>query len=160
MVCKENPGIKLEQGQILYGPSHFSKVLFLLLEGSIRIYKTVGAQELTLEMIKAGTMFGQATLAARPQGAYAEAMEPSRVALLGLDVLKRLVHDKPEVALKIMELLSERLHLYESQMADIGLKEVPARLAGLILRLCESEGVVSRGAIGYPLAIPRSSWAR
>jgi CRP/FNR family cyclic AMP-dependent transcriptional regulator len=42
------------------------------------------------------------------------------------------------------------LHLYESQMADIGLKEVPARLAGLILRLCESEGVVSREGYRIP----------
>lgn len=49
-----------------------------------------------------------------------------------------------------MKLLSERLHLYGSQMADIGLKEVPVRLAGLILRLCESEGVVTRGGYKIP----------
>lgn len=47
------------------------------------------------------------------------------------------------MSLKIIELLSERLHLYGSRMVDIALKEVTARLAGLILSLVESPESVS-----------------
>ena len=137
------PVLRLERGQTLYTPRYAAGVVFLLLEGRIRLYKVAGGQELTLEVIEVGTMFGEVAFAARPQGAYAEALEPSRVGVVSLDSLGSLVRDRPEVALKIIGLLSERLHLYGSRMADIGLKEVPARLASLILRLVESEGIVT-----------------
>ena len=47
------------------------------------------------------------------------------------------------MSLQIASLLGERLDHYAERMVDIGLKEVPARLASLLLRLCESEGVVT-----------------
>ena len=59
------------------------------------------------------------------------------------DTFHRLVHDRPEVGLRATELLSQRLSFCEDRMADMGLKEVPARLAALVLHLCESEGVVT-----------------
>ena len=137
------PDLYLERGQILYTPRYTAEVVFLLLEGRMRLYKVVGGQELTLDVVEVGTMFGEVAFATRSQGAYAEALEPSRVGLVGLESIGRLVRSKPEVGLKIIELLSERLHLYGSRMADIGLKEVPARLASLILRLVQSEGIVT-----------------
>jgi CRP/FNR family transcriptional regulator len=140
---RRTPEVYLDRGQTFYTPAYASRILFLLLEGRIRLYKAVGGQELTLEVIEAGTIFGEATFAGRPQGVYAEALEPSRVALAGLDGLERLVRTRPEVGLKIIELLSERLYLYGSRMADVALREVPARLASLVLRLVESEGVVT-----------------
>ena len=137
------PDLYLERGQTLYTPRYTAEVVFLLLEGRIRLYKVVGGQELTLDVIEVGTMFGEMAFATRSQGAYAEALEPSRIGLMGLDSLRRLVYDRPAVGLKIIELLSERLYLYGGRIADIGLKEVPARLASLILRLVESEGIVT-----------------
>lgn len=137
------PDVRLERGQILFTPRYTSEVIFLLLEGRIRLYKVVGGRELTLDVVEAGTMFGEVSFAGQPQGAYAEALERSRVAFVGLDQVRRLAHDRPEVGLKIIERLSARLHLYANRMTDIGIKEVPARLASLILRLAESEGLVT-----------------
>jgi CRP/FNR family cyclic AMP-dependent transcriptional regulator len=134
----------------LYTPAHQSRTLFLLLRGRVRVYRVVEAREITLGVVGAGEMFGEAVLTnRRRQGAYAQAMKTSKVALMSHDTLYRLVRDKPEVGLKAMELLSERLSFYEDRMADIGLKEIPARLAGLILHLVQSEGVVT--AEGYQI---------
>lgn len=134
----------LDPGQVLYTPAYQDKILFLLLRGRVRVYRVAGGREITLGVVRAGGMFGEAALTpGRCQGAYAQAAEPSKVALMSLGTLHRLVRDRPEVGLKAMELLSERLAFCEDRMADIGLKEVPARLAGLILHLCESEGVVT-----------------
>ena len=144
------PEVHLERGQILYGPYHRSNVLFLLLRGRVRIYKVVGGQELTLSVVGAGETFGEAMLTRRRQGAYAQAVETSEIALISLNTLRRLVHDKPEVGLKAVSLLSERLSFYESKMTDIGLKEVSARLANLLLRLVESEGVATHEGYRIP----------
>jgi CRP/FNR family transcriptional regulator, cyclic AMP receptor protein len=61
--------------------------------------------------------------------------------------LERLVLEKPEVGLKIIHLLSERLRHYETRLEDITLKDVHSRLASIIVMLVESEGV--RTGTGY-----------
>lgn len=139
------PEMRLDRGRILYTPTHRSGVLFFLLRGRIRVYKSATeGREITLGMIRAGGMFGEAAFTAgRCQGSFAQAVEPSEVAMMSRDTFCSLVRDKPEVSLKAMELLSERLSFCEDRMADIGLREVPARLAALVLHLCESEGVVT-----------------
>ncbi len=108
------------------------------------MYRVAEGREITLGVVGTGGMFGEATLTAgRRHRAYAQAAEPSEVALMGRDTFHRLVHDRPEVGVKATELLSQRLSICEDRMADMGLKEVPARLAALVLHLCESEGVVT-----------------
>jgi CRP/FNR family transcriptional regulator, cyclic AMP receptor protein len=143
------PEVRLNEGQLFYTPSHFARVLFLLLEGRMRIYKMVSERELTLDVVESGTMFGEATLAGQSEGAYAETLEPSRIALLSLNVLGEIVRSHPEVGLRVAELLAQRLRLYADKLADIALKNVPARLAGLLLWLVEIEGTVS--AQGYSI---------
>jgi CRP/FNR family cyclic AMP-dependent transcriptional regulator len=61
-----------------------------------------------------------------------------------------LVLEKPEVGLKIMHLLSERLRRYETRLEDITMKDVRTRLASIIVMLVESEGV--RSGAGYRIA--------
>jgi CRP-like cAMP-binding protein len=81
-------------------------------------------------------MFGEAALTSRQrQGAYVQAMEPSDVVPMSLDIFRRLVREKPEVGLKAIELLGERLYFYESKMVDMGLKVISAHLANLLLHL-------------------------
>jgi CRP/FNR family transcriptional regulator, cyclic AMP receptor protein len=95
-------------------------------------------------VVGAGTVFGEMSLTAqRLENAYAEAMESAVVCKMKRHDLKRLMMDKPQVGLKVMNVLSERLCLAEDRMEDIALKDVPARLASFILQLIESEGVVT-----------------
>ena len=47
---------------------------------------------------------------------------------------------EPELALGVMALLSARLRAFVGQIAQLGLKEVPARLAGYLLLLRASQG--------------------
>src|SRR3712207_1152514 len=63
--------------------------------------------------------------------------------------VERLFLVKPEVCLQLVHLLSDRLTTYETRMEDIALKEVPARLASLILLLIESKGI--RTPAGYKI---------
>jgi len=139
------PDTHFHRGQILYAPKERSEALFMLKKGRVRIYR-VGpdGREFTLTVVGAGTVFGEMSLTAqRLENAYAEAMEPAIVCKMRRQDLERLVLDKPQVGLKVMSVLGERLSLAEDRMEDIALKEVPARLASLILQLVESEGVMT-----------------
>src|SRR5215217_5656799 len=139
------PDTHYRRRQILYAPKERSEALFMLKKGRIRIYR-IGpdVREFTLTVVGAGTVFGEMSLTAqRLENAYAEAMESAVVCKMRRQDLERLVMDKPQVGLKVMSVLSERLSHTEDRMEDIALKEVPARLASFILQLVESEGVMT-----------------
>src|SRR5215207_3519448 len=138
------PERDFHSGEIVYVPGDASEVVFLLLAGRIRLYGMAWDQELTFEVIQGGSMFGIAALMEQPEAEYAQALEPSRVGLLSLQSFWRLVGQTPEVNARVMGMLGERLRRNRSRMTDIALKEVPARLANLILDLVEGEGIVTR----------------
>jgi CRP/FNR family transcriptional regulator len=71
------------------------------------------------------------------------ALIPSTVVSLRREELEDLIMRKPEVGLRLVRELAERLHASEARYAAIISKDVPARLATLILTLVDSEGVVS-----------------
>jgi CRP/FNR family transcriptional regulator, cyclic AMP receptor protein len=132
------------KGESVYAPGDASEVVFVLLTGSVRLYGMVGGQELTFDVLRAGTIFGIASLMERIQDEYAMALERSRVGVLSLNDFWHLVGQNPEINARLVKLLGERLRRSRSRMADIALKEIPARLASLILDLVQSEGVVTR----------------
>ena len=143
------PDQRLEPGQMFYGPEDHSEKLFLLQKGKIRIFRTTpDGREFTLAVVESGTVFGEMALTGQQlEGAYAEAMEPSQVSTMLRADLERLVLEKPEVGLKIMQVLSERLRRQETRLEDATMKDIHSRLAGIIVLLVESEGV--RSGMGY-----------
>ena len=141
--------IHLQRGEIFYTPEERSERLFVLESGKVRIFRTTpNGREFTLAIVESGTVFGEMALTGqRLEGAYAQAMEPSEVSTMAREDLEHLVLEKPEVGLKIMQLLSERLRRYETRLEDAHMKDVHSRLASIIVLLTESEGV--RTGAGY-----------
>src|SRR5215203_5251228 len=142
-LLERNAEINLGAGEVFYTPRQLDGKLFILKQGRVRIYKMESSREFTLEVVDAGTVFGEVAFTPHAlRDAYSEAMERSDV--------ERLIQQKPQVGLRMISLLAERLHYYETRMQDVTLKEVPARLASLILFLVESEGVQIPGEIRIP----------
>jgi CRP-like cAMP-binding protein len=143
--------INLGAGEIFYTPRQPDGKLFILIKGGVRIYKMDGGREFTLEVVNSGTVFGEVAFTDhRLRDAYAEATEPSILLAMERSDVERLILQKPKVGLRLVSLLSERLHYYETRIEDVTLKGVPARLASLILFLIESEGVQVPGEIRIP----------
>jgi CRP-like cAMP-binding protein len=150
-LLQRNAEINLQAGEVFYTPKQPDGKLFILKQGRVRIYKMESSREFTLEVVDAGTVFGEVAFTPHAlRDAYAEAMEPSILLAMERADVERLILQKPQVGLRMISLLSERLHYYESRMEDVTLREVPARLASLILFLVESEGVQVPGEIGIP----------
>ena len=150
-LLRRNAEINLSAGEVFYAPQEPDGKLFVLKRGRVRIYKVEDTREFTLEMVDAGTVFGE--MAFTPHAltdAYARAMEPSVLLALERVDVERLIQEKPQVGLRMISLLSERLRYYETRLEDVTLKGVPGRLASLILFLVESEGVQVPGEISIP----------
>jgi CRP-like cAMP-binding protein len=150
-LLQRNAEINLQAGEVFYTPQQPDGKLFILIKGQVRIYKMEGSREFTLEVVDAGTVFGEVAFTPhRLRDAYAEATESSILLAMERAEVERLILQKPRVGIRMVSLLSERLHYYETRMEDVTLKGVPARLASLILFLIESEGVKRPGEIRIP----------
>ena len=150
-LLRRNVEINLSAGEVFYTPREPDGKLFVLKRGKVRVYKAEGPREFTLEVVDAGTVFGEVAFTPHDlRDAYAEAMEPSILLAMERADVERLITEKPQVGIRMINLLSERLHYYEARLEDVSLKGVPARLASLILFLVESEGVQVPGEIRIP----------
>jgi CRP/FNR family cyclic AMP-dependent transcriptional regulator len=143
-LAHRTPQRSLQSGQIVYEKGDAPGPLFLLLKGRIRLYATAAGGELTFDLLQASTIFGESSLTERPHPETAQALEPALVGLLSLNAFWQLVRENPEVNARVMKLVVNRSCANRNRMMDIGLKEVTARLASLILDLISSHGVVTR----------------
>ena len=143
--------INLDSGETFFSPEDTTEKLFILKKGRVRIFRQSEGRELTLAEIEPGMMFGEMALTGqRIRGSYAQAIEPSVLISMSRTDLEHIIEETPQVGNRLVHLLSERLAAYESRMEDLTLKDVPARLANLILLLCEGEGVMTRQDVKIP----------
>jgi CRP/FNR family cyclic AMP-dependent transcriptional regulator len=149
------PDIYLRGGEDFYRPELHDGGLFLILEGRVRVYHTAPAgKEITLDLLGSGTvLWARGMELMSGQAMHAQAVGSSVLAFMGREDLERFVLNKPEVGLRLMDLLAQRLGSSNERMAEVAYKIVLSRLANQILRLLESEGVVDRrGGCKLPTA--------
>jgi CRP/FNR family transcriptional regulator, cyclic AMP receptor protein len=151
-LAKRCPDTHLEQGDVLYAPQDGTERLFILKQGRVQVYEVDrGGDEITLSVVEGGNVFGEMALTGQSLGGlYVRALASSTVVSLKREDLEGLIMKKPEVGLRLVRELAERLHASEVRYADIIGKDVPARLATLILTLVDSEGVVSSESYRIP----------
>jgi CRP/FNR family transcriptional regulator, cyclic AMP receptor protein len=148
------PDIHLRSGEDFYRPEEHDGGLFLIKEGRVRVYLTTAAgKEATLDLLGSGTVLWARRLQlVDAHAVHAQAVEPSVLAFLRREDLDRFILKNPQVGLRMMDLLAERLGSSNERMAEVAHKEVLSRLASQILRLLESEGVVDPEGYKLPAA--------
>ncbi len=129
--------VTARRGQHVYTPGETSEALFLLKTGRVRIYRlTADGKKLILSTLEPHTFFGDMPLAGqRMYGTFAEALDDCAICVLGRADLERLIQTRPQVAIRLLDIVSSRLLEAESVIEDFAFKGIPARLATLLLRL-------------------------
>jgi CRP/FNR family cyclic AMP-dependent transcriptional regulator len=129
-------------GKIFYAPEDTGETLFILKEGKVQLYRiSPDGRKIVTNTLGAGTIFGEMSLIG--QGMYqsfAEAMEECSVCKMDRADLERLLLAKPQVALRVLEVIGTRLVEVEARLEDIAFKTVAGRLASLLLRLMKEQG--------------------
>jgi CRP-like cAMP-binding protein len=127
------------KGQILYSQGDRAEVFFLLKSGSVRLYRlTPSGKRLELTVIEPGMFFGETLLFNESlRDAFAEVAEESLIFVMSSTDLKRLMREQPQVALRMIEVLSQRLAQYGTRLEEIAYRSVPARIGAVLLRLSQ-----------------------
>jgi CRP/FNR family transcriptional regulator, cyclic AMP receptor protein len=145
-LARRCPAFSVQGGEDFYSPDEHGDGLFFVLEGRVRVHLAApSGKETTLDLLGSGTVLWVRRFEVLHAGAVrVRAVGPTLLAFMGRDDLERFVLSKPEVGLRMMELLAERLGSTNERMAEVARRGVLPRLARQILRLLEGEGVVDR----------------
>lgn len=129
-------------GKIFYMPDETGEVLFLLKKGRVQLYRlSLEGKKIVVATLGPGAVFGEMSLVGQGMyNTYAEAADECVLCVMSRPDVERLMRERPQVALRIVEALGNRLIETERQLEDIAFKSIPARLAGLLLRLARDAG--------------------
>jgi len=129
------------KGQLLYSQEDRAEVLFLLKRGRVQLYRlTPSGKRLDLAVIEPGAFFGEMPLVGESlRHTFAEATEDSLICVMSRSDIERLMRERSEVALRMIEVLSRRLALCEARLEEMAYRSVPARIAAVLLRLSQRQ---------------------
>jgi CRP-like cAMP-binding protein len=119
--------------------------LYAVMRGTVKISSSsIDGREAVFNLIHAGEIFGEiALLDGRPRTADAVAMTDCSIMMIDRREFMPLVHEQPEVAIKLVELLCARLRHTSEQYEEMMFLDFPGRLAKALLRLAERIGAAS-----------------
>lgn len=137
------PMVTVPRGSVILRPGEAAQVLYLLKRGRVRLYRlTPDGRELTLAILGDGNVFGATeTVALGSPEMYAKAMDDALVCAMRQGDVERLLRAHPEVALRLVSLLSQRVCELESLVESLAHEDVRQRLLHLLLHLAGDFGV-------------------
>jgi CRP-like cAMP-binding protein len=132
----------LAAGEVLFEKGDVADALYAVRRGQIRIATgTDDGRRLTLNVLGSGDVFGEvALLDARPRTADAIAAEPTELFVVRRRDFLDLLEQRPAFAVKIIELLCERIRWMSDRMEEAVLLPVSTRLARRLVALAEDFG--------------------
>src|SRR5512136_1494359 len=114
--------------------------LWVVASDQVKIVKhTRDGQENLLEVLTAGEMFGGAGLLLAAHPATAVAMTATTALSIERGPYLQLIRKYPDIALRIIDLLGERLQA-AMKMRALAVERVDVRLANILLKLCDKAG--------------------
>ncbi len=125
------------RGKVFFQPEETTEVLFILKKGRVQFYKiSPDGKKLVVDTATSGTVFGEMSLLGQEmQNTFAEATDDCLLCVMSRRDVERLIMDKPQVGLRMMQLLSSRMRHVEDKLEALAFKSLAARLAALLLKL-------------------------
>lgn len=114
-------------------------------EGSAKAYKnTADGREQILYVFSEGDFFGEQNLFSGQSSTYSvEALQPVKTCNLSRKQFQELLYQFPEIAVKIIDELGNRMTRLEKALQSIGVRNVDSRIGGLLLEFAEKYGTMS-----------------
>jgi CRP-like cAMP-binding protein len=149
------------RGEVIFLEGDEGTALCLIAEGRIRIQLTgTDGREVVITVYGPGEIFGEmALLDGEPRSADAIAQEPSRVFWLQRDDFQAFLEDHPRAAMKMLAALSRRLRHTTRVVQDATFRDVPARLARVLMDLVARDGQPAEDGIRIETRMTQSDLA-
>ncbi len=133
---------KFKRGETIFFEGDPGTGFYMVATGKVKIFKTsLSGKEQILHIFGAGEPFGEVPVFHdQPFPANATALEKTSLIFFPRERFVELVYSMPSLVMNMLAVLSMRLRRFATQIENLSLKEVPARLAGYLLYLSVEQG--------------------
>ncbi|HDL18737.1 MAG TPA: Crp/Fnr family transcriptional regulator [Bacteroidetes bacterium] len=128
---------EIKKKQPIYLQGDPSEVLYFLKKGRVKITRLdESGKEITLTLLEPGEIFGELGMFSEaPRESNAVTMEDTRLCMVRRKDFEKMMADRSDLSLKITKLMGLRLRQFETKLDELLFRDVPSRLARLLIRL-------------------------
>ncbi len=122
--------LEFKRDQFIYLPDDAASFIYMIASGRVRLgHYTEDGQEVTTAILTQGEIFGELAVAGEEiRSDYAQAVEPTKVCSLTVQVLKDLMFENRELSFKILKLVGLRLMKLERKIELLVFKDARTRI--------------------------------
>ena len=123
--------------------------MMAVIRGRVKICaRSVDGKELVINILRKDDLFGEiALLDGEPRTADAVALEETDLLVLERSKFIPILMDNPDIALRLLSFMCQRLRITNEHLEDALFLEAPARLARCLLRLVPSHGKPAQSGV-------------
>jgi CRP/FNR family transcriptional regulator len=149
------------KNDMIFSEGDTANTLFFINEGKIKIYKnTKDGKEQILYVLSEGDFFGELHLIKPSKyGFNAKAIVDAKICTLTKDEMKEIMMKNPDISIKLLESIGERLSKVENLAQNLATNDVDSRMAYLLMDLMEKYGDASEEKVSIKLPLSREDMA-
>lgn len=145
-----------KKGEIVFNEGDKSDRLYLITKGKMKVYRfTKEGKEQIIYLMSEGEFIGDLNLIQEDVFSFsATAIENLEVCILKKEDFDKLIYERPEISMKIMQSMYQRVKILENLVQRLGSKDIEERIAGLLLSLIKNFGkpIEKRVELKIPLS--------
>lgn len=140
----EKYGKSMPSGTVIFNEGETGNEMFIIHEGRVRISKKVRSIETTLAELGKGDFFGEMAILERgPRSATAVALTDLKVLVLDEKTFELLLKSNPEVPLRMMKKMAERLRSADNRIETLLFKDSTSKVVDMISKMAKKRGIES-----------------
>lgn len=134
---------------------------FVVKTGSVKVTRPIATgEEAIIDSLGSGEFFGEmALLDGRPRSASVAALEPTQVIVLYRADFIDFLHSHPVAMREIIVVLADRIRRLNDRVEDLVYRDLPARLARLLLQWVEERGEAAEDGIHVHIPMTQAELA-
>lgn len=159
---------RYDKGQVLFEADVPAHGFFAPIEGRVKIFRTSpSGKEQILHVFGPGEAFGEVPVfEGGTFPAHGQAIEKCKALFFPRIEFEKMIKEDPDLAMKMMAMLSQKLRILVNKIDDLSLKEAPSRVASYLLLLRSSQDSntfkldLPKGQIAYYLGTIQETLSR
>lgn len=102
--------------EVLYTPFEVTDSIYILKRGEVTLYHSREGRKLIIDVLHPGSFFGNISFESKQNTHFAEVTEDALICLLPVSDFKKIVKERPEMMLRLIQVMSDKLGDYEERI--------------------------------------------
>lgn len=133
---------------VIFSPGGPSESIYFIEKGRVRLTRlSPDGRTVILALLGPGDLIGEAAWECGEHDSYGETLEETKLYQLSRESFENLVRQNPEFGLRLIQVIGIRLKQAQARIEDLVFRQVPSRVARLLVNLAENHGKVTPNGI-------------